>query len=66
MGRGEVADLLGVTKQRVNQLSTTAQWKKLVPTMQRLKMGPVFLADEVRAFQAAWTRKPGRPKKETP
>jgi hypothetical protein len=64
MGNIEVAELLGVCKQRVQLLRKTALWQQYVPNSRRLRMGSVFLADEVRAFQTVWTRKPGRPRKE--
>jgi hypothetical protein len=65
MGTIEVAELLGVSRQRIYALRNTALWRKHVPHVYPLQMGSIFLAEEVRAFQAAWDRKPGRPRKET-
>ena len=64
MGVLEIAEFLGVARQRVPQLRTTALWKKHVLNVRHLRMGPVFLADEVQRFEAAWPRSPGRPRKE--
>jgi predicted DNA-binding transcriptional regulator AlpA len=55
----EVATYLGVSRQRVHQL--LADNPRFPAPLQRLGSGPIWLADSVRAFDAGWTRKPGRP-----
>lgn len=64
MGSMEVAEFLRVTRQRVVQLRETALWRKHVPSVCHLRAGPIFLAEEVRNFEAVWPRTPGRPRKE--
>ncbi|THA33739.1 hypothetical protein [Streptomyces sp. A1547] len=63
MGRQEIADLLGVTPQRVNAIARTAAWRAAVVPVQTLRNGALYLADQVRDFAASWTRAPGRPSK---
>ncbi|MER6522619.1 hypothetical protein ABT246_38035 [Streptomyces sp. NPDC001553] len=63
MGRQEIADLLGVTPQRVNAIARTAAWRAAVVPVQTLRNGALYLADQVRDFAASWTRAPGRPGK---
>jgi hypothetical protein len=60
MGAAEVGDLLGLKRQRVNQIHRTASFPKPVA---RLHCGPVWRADDIRAFAAKWQRTPGRPRK---
>jgi predicted DNA-binding transcriptional regulator AlpA len=56
----EVAELLGVTRQRVHQLAADNQ---LFPEpFMRLGSGPLWIADAVRRFDREWSRKPGRPR----
>jgi hypothetical protein len=60
VGMSEVGDLLGVTRQRAGQLTERDDFP---PAVARLKSGPVFVAEQVRAFDARWDRTEGRPRK---
>ena len=56
----EVAELLGVTRQRVHQLAAGNQ---LFPEpFMHLGSGPLWIADAIRRFDREWSRKPGRPR----
>jgi predicted DNA-binding transcriptional regulator AlpA len=56
----EVAELLGVTRQRVHQLAADNQ---LFPEpFMRLGSGPLWIADAIQRFDHEWSRKPGRPR----
>lgn len=57
-GGREVAEMLGVSKQRLHQLRGRDDFPEPVV---RLAAGPVWLVGSVRAFQQQWSRKPGRP-----
>ncbi|WP_143661329.1 hypothetical protein [Streptomyces pseudogriseolus] len=57
-GISEIAEMLGVGRQRAAQL---AQRSDFPPAVAQLKSGPVFLADQVRGFEARWDRHSGRP-----
>jgi hypothetical protein len=59
-GMSEVGDILGVSRQRAGQLT---EHDGFPPAVARLKSGPVFVADQVRAFDQRWTRTEGRPRK---
>lgn len=59
-GMSEVGDILGVSRQRAAQL---AERDGFPPVVARLKSGPVFVADQIRAFDARWERTEGRPRK---
>lgn len=59
-GTVEVADELGVSRQRVHQL--VAEHSRFPEPLVRLGAGPLWLADTIRAFNATWERKPGRPR----
>ncbi|MDX3298686.1 hypothetical protein PV569_34040 [Streptomyces scabiei] len=60
-GLSEVADILGgISRQRAGQL---AERDDFPPIVAQLKSGPVFVAEQVRAFKTRWTRTPGRPRK---
>jgi predicted DNA-binding transcriptional regulator AlpA len=55
----DVADLLGVSRQRVHQLATDrADFPK---PYARLGSGPIWTRPAIEAFDKLWTRKPGRP-----
>ena len=60
MGIAEISALLGVSRQRVNQLINRQDFPAPVS---RLAAGPVFTAASVEAFRALWEpgRRPGRP-----
>lgn len=60
MGLADIAELLGVSRQRARELADTAAFPDPV---QRLRSGPLFIADEVRRFHATWTRRSGRPRR---
>lgn len=59
VGPGEVAELLGVSRQRVHQLS--GQHADFPAPYARLGIGPVWMLPAVEAFERRWSRKPGRP-----
>lgn len=54
----DVAELLGVSRQRVHQLSERPDFP--APYV-RLGSGPVWTRPTIEAFDEAWSRKPGRP-----
>lgn len=54
----EIGDILGVARQRVHQLRSTAAFP--LP-LAELRGGAVWDAAAVRKFAREWTRKPGRP-----
>ncbi|MGW5439801.1 helix-turn-helix transcriptional regulator [Nocardia asteroides] len=56
----EVGELLGVSRQRVHQLRSTATFPK---PLFELRTGPVWDAVPIRKFAEEWQRKPGRPRK---
>jgi predicted DNA-binding transcriptional regulator AlpA len=57
----EAATILGVTRQRVHQL--VSENPRFPEPLFRLGSGPVWDATAIRAFDAKWERKPGRPAK---
>jgi hypothetical protein len=59
MSAAEIADQLGVRRQRVHQLRHTTNFP--VP-LAELRGGAVWDAAAVRKFAAGWERKPGRPR----
>lgn len=58
MSAAEIADELGVARQRVHQLRSTAAFPS---PLAELRGGAVWDAIAVRKFARDWTRKPGRP-----
>lgn len=60
VGVGEIAELLGVTRQRASEVQTRAGFP--VP-LARLKSGPVWTRASISTFLETWVRKPGRPKR---
>ncbi|MDP9225470.1 MAG: hypothetical protein M3P18_16835 [Actinomycetota bacterium] len=59
-GLSEVADLLGVSRQRVAQLRT----KRGFPApIAELRSGPVWDVSSLGLFLAEWDRRPGRPRR---
>lgn len=62
MSAAEIAEELGVARQRVHQLRSTASFPA---PLAELRGGAVWDAAAVRQFAAAWERKPGRPKSAT-
>lgn len=59
VGISEIADSLGVTKQRASQLARTQTFPLPVA---ELASGPVWLEPNVRQFISEWKRQPGRPR----
>ncbi|MFH8867126.1 hypothetical protein [Streptomyces griseus] len=60
VGVSEIAEMLGVVRQRVTQLSQRSDFP---PAVAHLKSGPVFVRDQVAAFERKWDRRGGRPAK---
>ncbi len=58
MSAAEIADELGVARQRVHQLRSTSAFPA---PLSELRGGAIWDAAAVRKFNAEWTRKPGRP-----
>lgn len=54
----DVADVLGVSRQRVHQLRTMAAFP--APVVE-LRTGPIWDARAIDRFDRDWKRKPGRP-----
>lgn len=61
VGVAEVAELLGVARQRVSELGRTG---RLPAPAARLAAGPVWERPAVERFAAEWRRRPGRPRSE--
>lgn len=55
-GVGECAEILGVSKQRANQLSQTEIFPR---PLVRLKAGPVWFSEAIRAFGEVRPNRPG-------
>lgn len=62
LGTAEVAALLGVSKQRVKQMTDL----RILPTPQNLAAGPIWDGWSMREFVNCWERIPGRPPKDRP
>jgi hypothetical protein len=62
VGHAEIAEMLGVSRQRAAQLADRADFPPAVVTV---KAGPLRVRDQVESWAAAWSRKGGRPRKET-
>jgi hypothetical protein len=60
VGISEIADLLGVTRQRASALQTSSGFPAPVAV---LRSGPVWRRGDLATFTDAWTRRPGRPSK---
>lgn len=64
VGAKEAAEILGVTQQRVSQL--IREHADFPPAVAHPASGPVFIAEQVHAFNRRWERKrTGRPRKAT-
>lgn len=59
VGVAEVAEILGVTKQRA---SVICQRDDFPAPITKLASGPVWRAGAVSTFKAGWRRQPGRPR----
>lgn len=57
----DVAEVLGVSRQRVHQLA--ADHPDFPAPYARLGSGPIWTRPAIDRFAATWTRKPGRPAK---
>ena len=62
VGAADVAQILGVSRQRVHQLAQTAGFPAPIT---RIKMGPLWDEAAILTFDSRWERKPGRPAKPT-
>jgi hypothetical protein len=62
LGVAEVAQTLGVSRQRVAELRTKLGFPAPIA---ELAAGPVWKASSLGRFIAEWDRKPGRPRKRT-
>ncbi|MGW7288967.1 hypothetical protein ACWGH4_26185 [Streptomyces sp. NPDC054847] len=58
VGVSEIAEMLGVVRQRAAQL---VQRDDFPPAVAHLKSGPVFVRGQVEAFEKRWDRRSGRP-----
>lgn len=56
----EVAEILGVSRQRVHQL--VSENRSFPEPFMRLGSGPLWLRSTIEAFERSWPRKPGRPR----
>lgn len=57
-GLAEIAEILGVTKQRAQKVAGLPAFP---PAVQPLMAGPVYVRDQVIAFETSWVRTTGRP-----
>lgn len=60
VGVGEIADMIGATKQRAHSLARSTRFPRPVA---ELAAGPIFMRAAVESFLDKWERKPGRPRK---
>jgi predicted DNA-binding transcriptional regulator AlpA len=60
VGLAEVAETLGVSRQRVYEIRAREDFPKPIAA---LASGPVWLRANLNRFIASWERRPGRPKK---
>jgi hypothetical protein len=63
VGVSEAAALLGVSRQRLDQLTAREDFPE---PMVRLAAGPIWLRWSLEAFLRRWPRKPGRPARRSP
>lgn len=62
VGVSEIAEALGVTRQRAWSLAT--KHKDFPDPVLQVSAGPLWLASAVEAFERRWTRQPGRPRQD--
>jgi len=62
VGVAEMAEILGVSKQRISELAATPKFPR---PLAQLKGGPVWDRASIGNFLQTWQRKPGRPRKRT-
>jgi len=60
VGIAEIAEILGVSRQRASQLQTKPDFPGPTAT---LRAGPVWYAGDISRFADTWARKGGRPAK---
>lgn len=60
VGVAEIADMLGVTRQRASALQTRQGFPHPVAV---LRSGPVWRKGDLSTFVEQWTRAPGRPRR---
>lgn len=60
VGNADIADMLGVTRQRAGQLADVDGFP---PAVMTIKAGPLRVRDQVEDWARTWNRKAGRPKK---
>ncbi|WP_372412564.1 hypothetical protein [Streptomyces luteireticuli] len=60
VGRQEIAEMLGVSPQRVTQIMETPLFQKYAKPVAALRTGAVFRAKDIRAFLRNWDRRPGK------
>lgn len=60
VGIGEIAELLGVTRQRASAVQTNREFPAPVA---QLKSGPVWTRSSIGHFLESWQRRPGRPRR---
>jgi hypothetical protein len=58
-GANEAAEHLGVSRQRIHQLSTSH--KTFPVPVVRIGLGPLWTRASIEAFGRSWSRRPGRP-----
>lgn len=63
VGYAEIADILGVSRQRAREIATTI--KPFPAPAVVVATGPLFVRSSVESFANTWERKPGRPKAAT-
>jgi hypothetical protein len=63
VGVAEVAEILGVTRQRASEISRKRDFPAPLTT---LAATPIWLASSVERFAEDWIRRPGRPKRRHP
>jgi hypothetical protein len=61
VGVAEVAELLGVSKQRASDLAHSEGFPAPVAT---LRAGPIWRRSQLARFAGGWERRPGRPRRE--
>lgn len=64
MGATEVAEFLGVSRQRVLELRR--DHAEFPQPLEQLRSGPVWDKSDIESFLAGWDRTPGRPRRYPP
>lgn len=63
VGNADIADMLGVTRQRAGQIVVIPGFP---PAVMTIKAGPLRVREQVEDWAQSWRRKSGRPAKEAP